>query len=247
MKKRYLLICCVMVFVCCTLIGCGKKNNNNNESIAVTDDMLTNIKSEYIITKDEKLVVKLTNENSQNVNSVDVNVTLYDENGKLLSSNEEMFSCIDANSDYVFGINLPYDEDGKVAYPGNVKINLSKGDSSTTNFKDKISIKYNKAVTGNVVSECKNNSDKNLFTNVSIVYYKSNNIVAFDSSNDVFTPNESKSIEFNRPINQQGNVIEYDNYKIYYNALEINAEDFEINNDGENSTEELVEPEETVE
>lgn len=230
MRKKLLLLAILAIFVI-TFVGCGKKNTTDNTQTITnaSDEILSNVKSDYVITKDGKVAIKLTNNNDANLKGLNLNITYYDEEGNLLSSDNQEVLFIEANSEFILESYLPYDSADNLVYPGRVSINLSNIEYEGIEIQnDKLGIKHNKSVTGNVILECTNNYEKDIEAQINIIYYKADNIVACDSTVYSLQAKETKSEEFYKPTDENYEAIEFDTYKLYYNVIAYDEEALEM-------------------
>lgn len=237
MKKNLIFLLAILaILVGCTFVGCSKNDTTDNTRTITnaSDEILSNVKSEYVVTKDGKVAITLINNNDVNLEGLNLNITYYDEDGNLLSSDNQEVLFIEANSEFILGSYLPYDSSDNLVYPGSVSINLTSIEYEGIEIQnDKLGIKHNKSVTGNVILECTNNYEKDIEAQINIIYYKADNIVACDSTIYSLQAKETKSEEFYKPMDENYDGIEFDTYKLYYSVISYNEELLEMLNNTE--------------
>ena len=178
-----------------------------------------NISYELTETND-RLVVELKNNNKVSLYAK-VNVTYLDENGDMLSTQEDGIYTFQANKEAALTFSYPHDSNyNKVDY-SDIEVSISVSlNSFMTNkgYVDDISIKSNKGSNG-VVAKITNNSDEDMSTiHLTVLYYVGDTIVG-TSHGYVFglSSGDTATDEFLSPYDNNFDKINYDSYKIVIN------------------------------
>lgn len=172
----------------------------------------------------EDLLVTFTNKNSVDV-TFKGNVTYYNSNGEMISSDESYVWDAPANGECVMYLDLPEDANYKTVafdhYTFDYTVEDAKKNFDRTNYAKQITVESNTSSSGGVVAKFVNNTGKKLDeVGTIIVYYKGTEAVGF-SVDMIWGLDSEVSKEYAPPKDEDYHNIEYDTYKIFINSTVI--------------------------
>ena len=194
------------------------ETTEKKENIIIGDTITgteSNIDYKTYFSDNGEMTIIATNNNSKNVD-IDVEIEFYDKNKKLVgveadsitaSSNGSKFSLNfkDVPKSYdSYKIYIDVEETNAISYTKDLKAESEKSEEK-------------------VVVQIKNTTDKEIeYIKASIIFYKKDKIVGYDYSLDEeIKPDRSANFEFDYPIDENLEDIEFDSYEIYINEAYI--------------------------
>lgn len=220
-KGIYILILIIVIIGFIFLIkGKFSKVSPKIENITnVTEEMLKNISYDYSLGEEGKFILNLKNNNNANLIGLKINVEFCQEE-ELLGNTVKNVYMLEANKDYSMGM-FSYIIDEDLLNEENIKIKIETQEDTTYEVDNsKIEIITNE---GNDILklEAKNNSEKTAQIQVNVIFYKEGKAVCAREWNDIILKEQSKTQELTKTLDMFGYEIEYDSYKVFYNAVLI--------------------------
>lgn len=225
--KKFLKYLLVLVGVAC-LTGCGIGGDDSTKyNIDVKADENIEVKT-YIANSNEGLIVVLTNDNSYDIGSFDIDIVYYDESGNEISNDNEMALDFKSGSDYVTMFDLPHDDDYNYFIPEKIEVSVKIDQEYQeivelgTMYNDKLDISYVENEEDISVT-IKNNSGVDLQTvEVAVMFMKNNKPIMIDAIGGSLDINESTTEEIDIPIDwaksdEEDVFIDYDSIKFVVN------------------------------
>lgn len=171
--------------------------------------------------EDGTIVGVLKNESSKTMAKVRVDITFYDESGKMMGVDDAEFNSITANSSVVCVLeclNSEYDQMEFDHFDVQVKVDEKANDYKS--YMDKITI-VDSMAGEKVIAKFTNNSDKKIdVCEAMAVFYKDKKLVGVSDSTTILYlgAGETVSKEFKPPLNEKYRAYGFDSYKIYING-----------------------------
>ena len=168
----------------------------------------------------------------ENNNDIDVtvhgNVTYYDADGNMLSSETAVVWDCAKNGTGSMAFQGPLDADYNYVPFESFDISYTVEDANTNfsneNLQSQIDIESNTGSDGGVTAKLTNNTGKTLDeVDLMCVYFSGNDAVGY-TSEFIWTCGETASVSFAPPMNSNWESISYDSYEIYINATVIYSE-----------------------
>jgi hypothetical protein len=170
---------------------------------------------------DENLIVVLQNNNNIDL-MVEVNVTFFDDNENMLSTEDQYVKTMKAGGKSVFTFDYPYDSNyDKVEYSRfevTPSVDLENPLFKLRSYANDIAIDSNIGANG-ILAKVTNSSDNFLDCIELSVLFLQDDIIVGSEQESVYDlkPDKSENIEFRIPYDQEYNHISFDNYIIIVN------------------------------
>lgn len=211
MFKYFILFISIFFLSSCSI---DKESLNMPSNISKTyspEDLQENISYKDYITDQKKVILVLTNNNDVSINP-SITITFYDENNNALNTETESLLYIAPHKDAAIEI---YNTPKKYA---KYEVSIDSQYYSKEDYTDKIELET-KEEENSIVSLAINNNDVDLGKlKVAIIFYKDNNVVAYDIGLKLdLKKNKKVSYTFKKPLDTNYELIEYDDYKIFIN------------------------------
>lgn len=228
-KNIALFLMCICI--CTILTGCSNNDNQKTTTTISTtqrnivkteEEIKANISTEAMgITKNGDYVVKLTNNNNEQVYIEEVTVNFFDENGTFQKKEnvDDSFFCIPANSEiltYIWGYDQSFEKYAKS------EIKLSIGEPFYTYYTENFEIKANDTGEQIAIEVINNNKSELDCIRVNVVFLKEQEIVGIESGISYDEGIEAEGgkayINVDYPSstkNKRYEEVEFDEYKIY--------------------------------
>lgn len=244
-KKNMLLsLCCIMTAA--ALTGCGDSSEttastDSEPSTEVSESAETNeepaspsenidYKDNMVFTEygtDTGVIVIIDNNNDIDV-TVEANVTYYDDQQNMLSSDSyNLWDCA-KNGTGSIALEGPMDADyNRVGYDS-FKVEYTVSDAhdnfSNDNLQSEIGITSNIGSDSGVTAEFTNNTGNSLDEIDSMCVYFANDVAIGYTSEMIWGCDENVSVSYAPPMDSDFNPITYDDYTIYINGTVIYSE-----------------------
>lgn len=245
-RKKYVILslCCIMAIA--TLAGCGSspesttatdsESNTEVSESQETDAQSNSIsenadyKNNMVFTEygtDSGVIVLINNNNDIDV-TVEANVTYYDDQQNMLSSDSNYLWDCAKNGTGSIVLEGPMDADYNRVDYDSFKIVYSVSDAhdnfSYDNLQSEIEITSNIGSDSGVTAEFTNNTGNTLDElDTMCVYFANDNAIGY-TTEIVWDCAESASVSYAPPMDSNFNPIVYDNYEIYINGTVIYSE-----------------------
>lgn len=229
MKKIFLsLICGSLIFGLAT--GCGK-SSDDSQKYNINIDADENISVEtYVDYEKDNLIVCLTNNNDYNIGSINVYGAYYDANGNKIGNGSTSFLDFISGGNYVFTIDLPYDENYNSYVPEkidlSIKIDREYQDivGGGTLYNDKVETSYTK-IGDEIQVNVTNNSKVKLHTvEIEVLFIKNGKPIYEDGFTKSLEVGEMESENISIPEDWEASekldedvLIEFDSIEIVVN------------------------------
>ena len=240
MKKHFKLI--ALLIVCSVLLtGCGGgKNSGVDDKINLNAP--DNIKVESFYSTDKTtLILKLTNEGSEDIKDLDVLAKYPNSTEDLITEDEVFLKNFKANSTTYAALMLPIDSNFNSYIPSKIDLDiLTEGESiegiaDTSEMVDLVKFDYN--IDDNIINYTITNNTGKILGSISsiVVYFKDGKPIATDYI-DSFDVKETYSSDREILYSEDDvEYIDYDNLEIYVTSI---LDDYVESDEGEYSAEE---------
>lgn len=229
MKKTFNLLGIVFVSVLC-LTGCKGGDDSSKYNINIDADKNIEVKT-YVDYEKEDLIVYLTNNNSYNIASFDIEAIFYDEEGNQIGHDYDIGLGFISGGNYIAFIDLPEDEDYNGYVPNKIDLSVKVDQDyqsmfeEETLYNDKIITSY-KEIDDEIEVNITNNSEVELFTvEVAILFIKNDRPIYADWISKELSARESTSEMINIPEDWEKSekldrdvLIDYDSIEIVVNS-----------------------------
>lgn len=219
-------IAIVLIGILC-IIGVRVGTNYSNYDINISADENIDVKT-YIDYEKDYLIVYLTNNNTYNIGSFEVEAIYYDESGNRISDDSTTSLYFISGGDYVFTLDLPHDSEYNNYIPNKIDLSVKVDKEfqqvagSDILYNDKVATSY-KDVGNKIEVSLTNNSGKNLNTvEVAVLFMKNNKPIYVEEINgkldigDSYSENIEIPIDWDKSENEDV-LIEYDSIKVVVN------------------------------
>lgn len=226
MKKIYGFLGILLVgFLCLTGCSLGR-DDSSKYNINIDADENIEVKT-YVDYEKDYLIVYLTNNNSYNIGSFDIEAIFYDKNGNNVGDDSWTELDFISGGNYVIALDLPHDDDYNNYVPNkidlSVKIDQEYQDivGERKLYNDKIKTSYKK-VGDKIEISLINNSGKELNTvEVAVLFIKNGKPIYTDSLSGYFAIGESDTITIDIPEDWEASENSDEDVLIDYDSIEI--------------------------
>ncbi len=188
-------------------------SGTNTDSVAKD-----NIKVDSSIAKDGSVVAILTNNNSQSIAKVEVNITFYDSDGKMIGVDKEPFYALNSKATVACALECRDSNYKPIKFNKyEIELKVDKGDNSYKGYYDKISIQDSMSG-GKVIAKFTNNASEEIDSLEAVtVFYEGGELVgaSYEGTAIDVKSNETISKEFTPPTDENYHGYEFDSYKVY--------------------------------
>lgn len=206
--------------------------DNQSAKCSVTEDQITYDSSVL----SDQLLITLTNNGSEAISNMDVDVIYYDESGNMMSMSNGYLYNVFPNVPMMVGVSLPVDQAGVVVDYSSFEVQFDISNEVFTGVSqvDQVEISDNKGSDGQILVKAKNNGSQDIQeADIQVAYYLNGQVVGVSSSSIYDLRAGKEQIEsVYGPTDWNGNSIEYDDYKLSLTgaySTSDNVESEEIN------------------
>lgn len=187
----------------------GSGSNSSGNKVYTPSELEKNVITSGAVTKHDKLVVFITNNNKIAVD-MDIEVEFYNTDGVIVGSDDDSLKAVGAGAEIAVEMwDTPTSWD-------NYKIYVDLEQTDETSYFDKVELAHSN--NGKEIAvQVKNNSEETIdYITVSVVYYQFGEVVGIDDSiGSEIKPGRSANMTLDYPYDSKYNNVKFDTYKVF--------------------------------